>query len=63
MTRRRRHQHSTAQRTFSLDDYRANPAQFIAEILIDPETRKPFELCQPSVPSLIAPSSPTRAGA
>ena len=44
MTRRRRNQHSTAQRTFSLDDYRANPAQFIAEILIDPETRKPFEL-------------------
>ena len=44
MTRRRRNQHSTAQRTFSLDDYRANPAQFIAEISIDPETRKPFEL-------------------
>jgi hypothetical protein len=34
----------TAQRTFSLDDYRANPARFIAEILIDPGTGKPFEL-------------------
>ena len=42
MTRRRRQQQ--AARAFSLDDYRANPAQFIAEILIDPETRAPFQL-------------------
>ena len=42
MTRRRR-QHQAA-RAYSLDDYRANPAQFIAETLIDPETRAPFQL-------------------
>jgi phage terminase large subunit-like protein len=42
MTRRKWQQQ--AARAFSLDDYRANPAQFIAEILIDPETRAPFQL-------------------
>jgi hypothetical protein len=35
-----------------LEEYRANPAQFIANTLIDPETGKPFQLLPAEVASL-----------